>query len=253
MGNAEVHSPVVLEARRRLEEHLAATAARQIDHRPREADTWTVALGRTLVPSGARFRARMLTTNMMTPLERRRAARLQARRPLLIHPGSQNVRKEGWVNVDLAGYPVELRWNLVRPLPFQAGTADAVFNEHLLEHFSIPDALVLAQDWHRVLKPGGVLRIGVPDAGAYLSAYSEPDGETLRVFRPEAATRLLAVSAIFYWPQHVTMYDFETMQLLLTAAGFEQVERRDFGDTRLERSPDSPHRRVETLYIEAVK
>lgn len=210
-------------------------------------------MGRKLVPARARFRARMLATNLMTPLERRRAVKLQSRSPLLIHPGSQNAHKAGWVNIDLAGYPVELRWNLVRSLPFAAGKTDAVFHEHLLEHFSLTEGLVLAQDWHRVLKPGGVLRIGVPDAGAYMSSYSEPGGETLRTLRPEAATRLLAVSALFYWPHHLTMYDFETLQLLLTAAGFEQIERREFGDTRLALSPDSPHRRDETLYVEAVK
>jgi SAM-dependent methyltransferase len=243
----------VTEARRRLEEHIAVTTARQTDHRASEADTWTVALGRRLVPPGARFRARLLATNLMRPLERRRAAKLHGLTPLLIHPGCQNVRKEGWVNVDLAGYPVELRWNLLRPLPFAAETADAVFHEHLLEHFSLTHGLALAKDWHRVLKPGGILRIGVPDAGAYVSSYSEPDGDTLSALRPEAATKLLAVSALFYWPHHLTMYDFETLQLLVTAAGFEQVEHRDFADTRLTPSPDSPHRRDETLYVEAVK
>ena len=243
----------VREARRRLEEHVAATTSRQTDHRERTADTWTVALGRRLVPSSARFRARMIATNLMTPLERRRAAELQRRTPLLVHPGCQNVRKEGWVNVDLAGYPVELRWNLLRPLPFGAGTVDGVFHEHLLEHFSLTEGLALAQDWHRVLKSGGVVRIGVPDAGAYVSSYSDPDPNALKELRPEAATKLLAVSALFYWPHHQTMYDFETLQLLVTAAGFQHVERREFGDTRLDPAPDSPHRRAETLYVEAIK
>ena len=249
----QVQPTSVTEARRRLGEHISATTARQTDHRPSESDTWTVALGRRLVPSRARFRARLLATNLMTSIERRRASELQERKPLLIHPGCQNVRKEGWVNVDLAGYPVELRWNLLRPLPFADGTVDGVFHEHLLEHFSLSDGLALAQDWHRVLKPGGILRIGVPDAGAYVSAYSEPDATTLSALRPEAATKLLAISALFYWPHHLTMYDSETLQLLVRAAGFEQVERRDFGDTGLEPSPDSPHRRAETLYVEAVR
>jgi predicted SAM-dependent methyltransferase len=250
---AETESAVVAEARSRLEEYMTATAARQTDRRARGTDTWTVALGRRLVPPRARFRARLHATNLMAPLERRRAAELQSRTPLRIHPGCQNVRKEGWVNVDLAGYPVELRWNLLRPLPFAAGTVDAVFHEHLLEHFSLSDGFHLARDWHRVLKPGGVLRIGVPDAGTYVSSYAEGDGETLKALRPEAATKLLAVSALFYWPHHRTMYDFETMQLVLVAAGFEHVEQREFEETRLEPCPDSPHRRAETLYVEAVK
>ena len=253
MQETQAQPLTVMDARRRLEQHIAGSTARHTDHRESGADTWTVALGRKLIPSRARFRARLAATNLMVPLERRRAAKVQQRAPLLIHPGCQNIRKEGWVNVDLAGYPVELRWNLLRPLPFAAGSVDAVFHEHLLEHFSLSHGLALVRDWHRVLKPGGILRVGVPDAGAYVGSYSDAGGEALKQLRPEAATRLLAVSALFYWPHHLTMYDFETLQLLLTAGGFETVEQREFADTRLEPSPDSPHRRAETLYVEAVK
>jgi hypothetical protein len=36
-------------------------------------------------------------------------------------------------------------------------------------------------------------------------------------------------------------------------AGFEVIEQRDFGASRLSPCPDSEHRRPETLYVEAVK
>jgi len=195
------------EARAILESHISATAARASDSRPSPSDTLTVALGRRLVPPRWRFQARLLTTNLLRPLERRRARRFEAARPLRLHPGCQKVRKEGWLNVDVAGYPVDLRWNLLQPLPFSGETVEAVFHEHLLEHFSLTEALFLTREWHRVLEPGGVLRIGVPDAGAYLCSYAE-DGDFLGNVRPECATRMLAVQALFYWPHHQTMYDF---------------------------------------------
>jgi hypothetical protein len=47
------------------------------------------------------------------------------------------------------------------------------------------------------------------------------------------------------------MYDFETLALLLRAAGFDRPEQRAFGETALEPPPDSTHRRAETLYVEA--
>jgi hypothetical protein len=37
------------------------------------------------------------------------------------------------------------------------------------------------------------------------------------------------------------------------AAGFEVIEQRDFGDSRLSPCPDSENRRPKTLYVEAVK
>jgi predicted SAM-dependent methyltransferase len=219
---------------------------------PTSGEPLLTTVGRRVVPQPARFRARMLVTEIVRPREERRAQSVFSRDPLLLHPGCQKVRKEGWVNIDLAGFPVELRWNLLRTLPLEAERADAVFHEHLLEHFALRDGLWLAREWFRVLKKGGVLRIGVPDAASYLRSYVD-DPTFLHEQRPESPTKLLAVQELFYWQNHRTMYDFETMRLLLTAAGFEHVERSAFGESRLDPSPDSPHREPETLYVEAVK
>jgi len=49
------------------------------------------------------------------------------------------------------------------------------------------------------------------------------------------------------------MYDFETLKLILQEAGFTAVERSAFGEGRLATSLDSEDRRLETLYVEAVK
>jgi len=219
---------------------------------PTSGEPLLTTVGRRVVPQPARFRARMLVTELARRREEHRASSVFDRDPLLLHPGCQKVRKEGWVNIDLAGFPVDLRWNLLRTLPLEDGRADAVFHEHLLEHFALRDGLWLAREWFRVLKTGGVLRIGVPDAASYLRSYVE-DPAFLQEQRPDSPTKLLAVQELFYWQNHRTMYDFETMRLLLTAAGFEHVELSAFGESRIDPSPDSPHREAETLYVEAVK
>lgn len=219
---------------------------------PTKGEPLLTSVGRRVVPQPARFRARMLVTELARPLEERRAKEVFSQAPLHLHPGCQKVRKEDWVNIDLAGFPVDLRWNLLRELPLEANRADAVFHEHLLEHFALRDGLWLAREWFRVLKPGGVLRIGVPDAASYLRSYVD-DPTFLQNLRPDSPTKLLAVQELFYWQNHRTMYDFETLQLLLTAAGFDNVEHSAYGESRIAPSPDSPHRQAETLYVEAVK
>jgi predicted SAM-dependent methyltransferase len=206
-----------------------------------------------VIPRPFRFRLRLLATELAQPRERRRARLLAHRQPLLLHIGSQKVRKEGWVNVDLLGFPVDLAWNLLRPLPFGPGTVDAIFHEHLLEHFVLSDGLSLARESYRVLAKGGLLRIAVPDAGAYARSYALDDGDFLGRMKPNAPTRLLAMQELFYWPNHRTMYDFETLRLLLMAAGFEHVAESAFGQTRLPVCPDSEHRRAESIYVEALK
>jgi SAM-dependent methyltransferase len=48
-------------------------------------------------------------------------------------------------------------------LPFADGSADAVYHSHVLEHLERGQAAAFLAECRRVLKPGGVLRIAVPD------------------------------------------------------------------------------------------
>ncbi len=58
------------------------------------------------------------------------------------------------------GYRVVLQTNLVDGLPFREECFDVVVCSHVLEHLERPEAL--AQDVRRVLRPGGILILGVP-------------------------------------------------------------------------------------------
>jgi predicted SAM-dependent methyltransferase len=51
----------------------------------------------------------------------------------------------------------------IYPLPFGDGVADVIRASHCLEHFSHKVVGDVVKEWVRVLKPGGVLRIAVPD------------------------------------------------------------------------------------------
>lgn len=69
-----------------------------------------------------------------------------------------------WVNVDMAPASGEVIAADVRKgLPFADKTFDAVYCSHVLEHLSRGDAANLLQHMHRVLRPGGTIRVAVPD------------------------------------------------------------------------------------------
>ena len=206
---------------------------------------------RAIVPPNNRPTLRRLFTRAMTPRERRRAAVLATRTPLRLNLGSAASQLVGWVNVDLVGDGADLAWDLTKPLPFGEGSVEAIFHEHVLEHFELPAAVALLRESHRLLASGGVLRIGVPDAGAYLSAYTDPGSQFLKETRPDRPTQLLAVQEVFFDHGHRSAYDFETLALLLATTGFQSIERRSFGESLLESCPDGQHRRAETLYVEA--
>jgi transposase InsO family protein len=117
--------------------------------------------------------------------------------------GSGGERKAGWVNVDLLGDPVDVAWNLASPLPFAPESVDAVFHEHLLEHLPLQVGAALMQECYRVLKPGGILRVGVPRSvlcqGASVSEkYEFIDAEYAEAV-PAATGSFPAVACICRW------------------------------------------------------
>lgn len=205
------------------------------------------------VPVKRRGTARVIVTNAVRPVQRRKARRIARQDGALrLHLGSGGQPKKGWLNVDLAGDPIDLTWNLAHGIPFADGTVDAIFHEHLLEHIPLRAGAGLMDECFRVLKPGGILRIGVPDAGALLRSYVG-DGTYIEQIHPGRPTRLIGVQELFYWHRHTTMYDEETLALMFRAGGFPTPAQRTFGDTELDAAPDTERRRAETLYMEAAK
>lgn len=51
-----------------------------------------------------------------------------------------------------------------RKLPYADNSVDEVYASHVLEHFSFRETAAVLAEWARVLKPGGIMRISVPDA-----------------------------------------------------------------------------------------
>jgi predicted SAM-dependent methyltransferase len=65
-------------------------------------------------------------------------------------------RLEGWQNYDSE---IDIA---KPPLPFRDAYADFIFAEHVLEHVPLQEAIRFLRDCHRILKPGGTIRLAVP-------------------------------------------------------------------------------------------
>jgi SAM-dependent methyltransferase len=77
-----------------------------------------------------------------------------------------------WENVDFqAAVPRVRAYDLRKGIPFPDAAFDVVYHSHLIEHFSKQLAPVFLRECHRVLKPGGLLRIAVPDLEAIVRGY----------------------------------------------------------------------------------
>ncbi len=137
------------------------------------------------------------------------------------------------------------------PLPFPDSSVDAVFHEHLLEHLPLTAALPFLQECRRVLRAGGILRVGVPDAGRCVKGVIEADG-FVEGGKPVFPTPLLALSELAYGNGHRSLWDDQTLRLALEEVGLKEVSTRPFGKSRLEPAPDSPARADVTLYVEGI-
>lgn len=69
-----------------------------------------------------------------------------------------------WTNLDLvAAHPSVLAHDVRRGIPFPENSFEVVYHSHVLEHMETSDARKFIGECVRVLKPGGVLRMAVPD------------------------------------------------------------------------------------------
>ena len=214
-----------------------------------------IAYGEEGLKRAAAETAKRVVTTLVVPWERRKAKKVAGtRQPLLLHLGCAETYINGWCNVDYArpGRRVDLRWDLRRPLPFQAGGAQAIFSEHVLEHIPYPGAMRLLRECWRLLEVGGVCRIGVPDIEQYVRSYMGQNS-LIDEARPHRPTRGLAMAEVFYRFGHRSAYDVATLSVMANAAGFSKSEASTFGGGRIVPNVDSPARKGETLYFDAVK
>lgn len=90
----------------------------------------------------------------------------------LLNLGCGEQRHPAWTNVDLvpAGDDV-IPCDLRRPLPFADGAFTAAYAAHVIEHVAPVEARRLVEELRRVLAPGGIVRIVVPDLEGIVRAY----------------------------------------------------------------------------------
>jgi predicted SAM-dependent methyltransferase len=140
----------------------------------------------------------------------------------LVNVGCGRQAHPAWCNLDLtACAPGVIEHDLRRGLPLRDNSCDAVYHSHVLEHLRPDEAADLLAECFRVLKPGGTLRIAVPDLEGIARNY---------LTKLEAAADNPAASPDHQW-MTVELLD----QLVRTRSGGQM--RRYFEDEHLPNRP----------------
>jgi len=93
-----------------------------------------------------------------------------------LHWGCGPITPFGWVNSDVAAAPgVDVVADIRQGLPLPAAAFDYIVSIHALPELAYGELDPALKELHRVLRPGGVLRLGLPDLDKALHAYRTGD------------------------------------------------------------------------------
>lgn len=182
-------------------------------------------------------------------------------KPIYVQFGCGLSCPDGWLNFDasptlraqrlpligrlLVGGPVvfppAVRFgDIVKGLPVADGSASGVYASHVLEHLSRADFSTALDNTFRMLRPGGLFRLVVPDLEArarlYLARSADPQANDwfMEVSHLGELGRETGVVALLRAAlgnlRHLWMWDERALRAALERHGFVKARRCAFGD-----------------------
>ena len=130
-------------------------------------------------------------------------------------------------------------------IPIADASADFMYSSHFFEHLYPEEAVNLLREAWRSLKPGGLLRLSIPDLAYAIALYHKGDKDRM------LKSYFFVEDENNHYSRHKYMYDYDMLSKLLKEAGFREVVRRQF------RQGDMPdihlldNREGESLFVEA--
>lgn len=140
---------------------------------------------------------------------------------VLVHLGCGEERHPGYVNVDARPMPhVHYVTGELDMADFAPESVDLIYACHVLEHFPFKKVPELLRTWRSKLKPGGVVRLSVPDFACIVAIYQE---------RRDLTGVLPALMGGQDYPTnfHYTAFDEASLRSELLGAGFTSVRAWD--------------------------
>lgn len=165
---------------------------------------------------------------------------------------------ERFINLDYSWGPeIDICWDITkRKYPIQSDSLKGIYTEHCMEHIPFESFKENCKEFYRMLGRGGNIRIIVPDGELYFDLYQErKKGNPVVIpWEEESITPMARINEVFRRHGHLFIYDFETMKILLEAAGFVHVKKESYLKGRdNDLLIDTDWRADESLYVEATK
>jgi predicted SAM-dependent methyltransferase len=164
---------------------------------------------------------------------------------------------EGWINSDVKQEPgVDLVADIRRGLPLADESVHYAVSVHALPELPYPELVPTLEELRRVLKPGGALRLVLPDLDRAIEAYQGGEESYFKVPAEEVSSvggRMIVHTLWFGFSRSLFTLDFA--EELLAKAGFEDVRASECGRTAgpFGRIVELDNRAEESIFVEARK
>ena len=137
-----------------------------------------------------------------------------------LHLGCGERYLNGYVHVDIAEFD---HIDFIRPVDdlscFKKNTVSEIYASHVLEYFDKEYAPEVLNEWKRVLKPNGILRIAVPNFPKLIEIY-ESSQSLESIVGPLYGKWDIGNNQYIY---HKTVYDFTSLKQVLEEVGFKNI------------------------------
>jgi predicted SAM-dependent methyltransferase len=167
--------------------------------------------------------------------------------------------------------PNILQLDATKPFQIPNDTFDYVYSEHVIEHISFRDGMFMLRECHRILRPGGIIRLITPSLRFLIRIFSSTRSETEEAYlnwcmnhtthwAPKPLPGFLFNVFVRAWG-HQFIYDEDTMRLALEIAGFDPINQGEILESQhaMLRSRENVTRmppgflRLESMVFEAAK
>lgn len=140
-----------------------------------------------------------------------------------LHAGSGKNYIRGWINTDIGNHKKDLVWDMTQALGAEDASFDAVFCEHVIEHFTRQEGEFILSEFYRVLVPGGVLRLSTVNLSQLISTVYNQNFFNMfnRITKRNAKTISDVFDYAFRENGHKFIYDERSLKISAKHAGFK--------------------------------
>lgn len=141
-----------------------------------------------------------------------------------LHLGCGEKYLAGYTHIDITPHPHIDFVHPIDKLPMiDDNSIETIYCSNAFEYFDRPEAKDVLKEWMRVLKPGGFLRISVPDFAAICKVYSQHRNVNGRgILGPLYGKWNATEDSTIY---HKTVYDHDSLTSMLEEAGFKDIKK----------------------------